>query len=101
MCGGDLPWQALAGDDPSAALAAIVPVNISPLAIASFLGGLASLPLPFLGPVAVVFGVLALRHIARTDGLLGRGRAITGIVFGSLGTMLLVFIIVVLLSPAP
>jgi len=98
-CGAETPMAHAAATDPSVALRAVVPVNISPFAIASFLGGLASLPIPLLGPIAVILGFIALHHVSRSEKMKGRGRAILGIIFGSIGTALLALILYVMFAP--
>jgi len=74
--------QAPAGDD--AALGLLVPMGPqSALAIiAGYCGLFSILLIP--APLAVLFGVLGLRDIAAHPEKKGKGRAITGIVLGSL-----------------
>jgi len=74
---------ASAGSDPHDAMHWIVPVGRSWQSIASGYLGLIGLVLWLVAPVAVWFGIWALRR-AR-DGGHGRGRAIFGIVTGLIG----------------
>jgi predicted acyltransferase len=71
----------------------LLPVGRSGYAIAAGYLGLFSLlivPAPF----AVLFGILAIRHIRRNSTKHGMGRAVFGVVMGVLGTAVLVFILV-------
>jgi hypothetical protein len=83
-------------DDP--ALRLVIPIGQSPWAIAAGYVGLFSIAICFLGPVAVLFGILALRQIKRNPQMHGSYRAIIGIVLGTLSTLGLVALIVGLLS---
>ncbi len=66
----------------------MMPVDRPVSAIAAgYLGLFAVLPLPF-GLAAVICGVVALRTIKRRPELIGKGRAIFGIISGSLFTFL-------------
>lgn len=66
---------------------ALVPVGRSGMAIAAGYLGLLSV-VPFVGPLALVAGVLALRGLKRDPKLHGAGRAWFGIVMGALFTLL-------------
>jgi hypothetical protein len=67
------------------ALKFVVPLNTSALAIiAGYLGLISVLCLP--APFALLFGILALRHLQRNPKLDGKGRAIFAIVMGTLFT---------------
>ena len=79
------PRIAPAGEDP--ALRWVLPVGRSGWAIVSGYLGLLSLTGIF-APFAVITGILALREIKKNPHLGGRGRAIFGIVLGSLFTLL-------------
>src|SRR5690349_4599815 len=59
--------------------------SVNGLAVAALCCGLAAF-VPLVGVLAVVFGVVAL-HQLRSGFQRGRGRAITGIVLGALGTL--------------
>lgn len=77
------------GDDPM--MRALLPVGRSGWAIAAgYLGLFSLLLLP--APFALLTGVLAVRDIRRHPDRHGMGRAIFGIVLGSLGTLALVAI---------
>ena len=67
----------------SAGLRMIIPVGRSPWAIlAGYLGLFSVLLIP--APFAVLFGVLAIRELRRNPTKHGMGRAIFGIICGSL-----------------
>lgn len=76
--------------DSEAALRAVLPIGRSGLAIAAGYAGMFAV-IPILAPLAILFGVLALRDIKRNPDKLGKGRAIFGLVMGILGTILLPF----------
>ncbi|MCA9333459.1 DUF4190 domain-containing protein [Candidatus Saccharibacteria bacterium] len=71
----------------------ILPVGRSGWAIASgYLGLISVLILP--APLAVLTGLLAVREIRRNPAKLGMGRAIFGIVLGTLGSLAMVAILI-------
>lgn len=72
------------GQDPTMRL--LLPVGLSPWAIAAGYAGLFSL-LCFPGPVAILFAVLAIRDIRRNPRKHGMGRAIFGLIMGGLGSI--------------
>lgn len=74
------------GADPSDPMHWLVPTGRSGVAIAAGYLGLVSLFLVFLGPVAILFGILGLRS-ADKNGTHGRGRAWFGIIAGIFGTV--------------
>lgn len=81
------------GDDP--AMRMLLPVGLSGWAIASgYLGLISVLCVP--GPLAVLTGVLAIREMKRNPKKHGMGRAIFGIVMGSLGTIGLLLVLIAL-----
>lgn len=66
----------------------VIPVGTSGWAIAAgYLGLFSLLCLP--GPLAVFCGLMAIRELRRNPNLSGWGRAILGLVLGSLGTLIL------------
>ena len=71
-----------------------IPINRSGLAIAAGYVALFTLPVLFLGPVAVLLGILAIRHLRNNPGQRGWGRAIFAIVYGGIGTLLLIWLVV-------
>jgi hypothetical protein len=77
---------------------ALIPIGRSGWAIASGYLALFSVLLIF-APFALLTGILALRDIAANPGKHGKGRAIFGIVMGSLGTILLAWIVIASLLP--
>jgi hypothetical protein len=80
------------GDDP--AIRMLLPVGLSGWAIASgYLGLISVLFVP--GPFAVLTGVLAIRRNPKKHGM---GRAVFGIVMGSLGTIGLLLALVGLVA---
>lgn len=84
------------GDDP--AMRWVLPVGTSVWAIVSGYCGLLSLAICFLGPIAVICGILAIREIRSNPRVGGLGRAIFGIVTGLLGSLGLALMIFALLS---
>ena len=77
----------------------LIPIHTSGYAIAAgYLGLLGCFP-P-LGLLALIFGAIALQHIART-GLYGRGRAWFGILAGSFWTLVYFFVIFFIVSSLP
>jgi hypothetical protein len=69
----------------------LIPSGRSAWAIASgYLGLLAFFPLAgfLFGAAAVVTGILALRQVRRTPRLMGRGRAVFGIISGAICSLL-------------
>ena len=84
-----LSAAASSGDD---ALTWILPVNRSGYAIAAgYLGLFAVLVAP--APLALLFGTLALNDLKKHPSKLGKGRAIFGLVMGTLGTLALVWLL--------
>ena len=78
------------GDDSD--LRWLLPVGRSPWAIAAGYLGLFSILLVF-GPFAVAAGVLGLRQINANPRMHGRGRAVFGIVAGTLATLALIVVL--------
>ena len=86
--------------EPDPGLGWLVPINLSGWAIASgYLGLLSCFPLVgvLFGVGAIVTGALALQAIRRDPEKGGLGRAIFGIVLGSLGTIGWVLALIVIL----
>ena len=81
------------GQNPNDPVHWLVPTGRPWQTIAAGWAGLLSLAVFFLGPVAIVLGILGLRA-AREQRSHGRGRAIFGIVTGSVSTVLLLSIII-------
>ena len=77
----------------------VLPVNTSGLAIAAGYVGLISV-LCFPAPIALVLGILALRHLKKNPRLHGHGRTIFAIVIGALFTIPLVIGTVALMVKA-
>jgi hypothetical protein len=77
----------------------LMPIGRPASAIAAGYLGLFSL-IPIFGPVALVVSLYALRTLKRHPELSGRGRAIFGLVMGSLATLLILFVIVMILIEA-
>jgi hypothetical protein len=84
------------GED--AGIRLLIPVGRSGWAIASgYLGLLSLLIVP--APFALLTGILAVREMQRNPKKHGMGRAIFGIVMGSLGTIVLILAVVSLVMP--
>lgn len=74
-------------DDP--AMRWVLPVGTSGWAIAAgYLGLFSLLCLP--GPLAILCGLMAIRELRRNPKLSGWGRAIFGLVLGTLGTLMMI-----------
>jgi hypothetical protein len=85
------------GHADDAGMRMLLPVGRSGWAIAAgYLGLISVLLLP--GPLAVICAILAMVHIKKNPELHGMGRAIFGLVVGSLGTIALLVAFVVFLS---
>ena len=80
---------------PDALERMLLPVGRPASAIAAGYLGLLSF-IPCFGPVALIVSIVALRTLKRHPELSGRGRAIFGLVMGSLMTLLCVFVGVML-----
>lgn len=78
------PWAKSSDEDP--AMRFLLPVGRSPYAIAAGYLGLFSVLLVF-APFALICGIIALREIKKNPKQFGKGRAIFGLVMGSLGTL--------------
>jgi hypothetical protein len=74
----------------------LLPIGCSGWAVAAGYAGLFSvLLLP--APLAILFGVLALRDIKRNPKKHGKGRAVFGIIIGAIGTLGLFWLLASLL----
>ena len=73
----------------------LLPVGRSPWSIAAGYLGLFAL-IPCFGPLALVVSLVALWHLKRHAELSGRGRAVFGLVMGSLSTLLILFVLVMI-----
>jgi len=74
----------------------LIPVGRSLYAIAAGYLGLLSLAFCFLGPFAILCGILAIVDIRKNPKKGGMPRAIVGITLGAIGTIGLVFAILML-----
>ena len=85
------------GDDP--VMRMVLPVGLSGWAIAAgYLGLISVLCVP--APLALITGILAIREISRNPRKHGMGRALLGIVMGSLGTVFLLITVIALIASA-
>jgi Domain of unknown function (DUF4190) len=82
-----------AQSDDSVVMRMLLPIGRSGLAIAAGYAGLFA-PLIMPSPVALVLGVLAILDLKRHPEKYGRGRAWFGTIMGSLGTLVLVYMVV-------
>ena len=82
-----------AGIDP--AMKFVLPVGRSAMSIAAGYLGLFSVIL-CIAPIALVVSLLAIQQLKRDPTLLGWGRAIFGLVMGSLGTLFLIVVAVMI-----
>ncbi len=72
--------------------------TVAPMAYAAVFAAAPMTMMPFLFPLPLLFGLLALRDIARHPHYTGKGRAVFGIVWGVLGLILTAFLAVVMLA---
>jgi hypothetical protein len=79
----------------------LLPVGRSPWAIAAGYLGLLSFGVFPLGPFALGTGIMALRDLKGKPKLGGRGRAWLGVIGGTLGTLMLIFFVVVMIFAPP
>jgi hypothetical protein len=82
------------GDDPKMRL--LIPVGRSPWAIIAGYLGLLS-PLMIFAPFALIVSIIAIRHIKQRN-THGMGRAVFGLIMGSLFTIVLCLFIVVAIA---
>ena len=85
--------------DQDPAMRVLLPIGRSSLAIIAGYLGLVSV-LVFPAPLALLFGILALRDIKRHTDKGGKGRAIFAVIMGGIFSLLLVLIIVSLVGAA-
>ncbi len=85
------PKRKKLGDD--AGIRLLLPVGRSGLAIAAGYLGIFSL-IPIFGPIALIIGILAIRDMNAHPEKHGMGRAIFGIVMGSLATLLMLVVFI-------
>lgn len=89
------PQQPDIGDDPAMRL--LLPVGLSGWAIAAgYLGLFSVLCVP--GPLALLCGILAILEMKRNPKKHGMGRAIFGIVMGSIGSLVMALGVVSVLA---
>ncbi len=79
------------GDDP--AIRMLIPVGRSGLAIAAGYAGLLAL-IPFLAPIALLLGILAVRDLKKHPDKHGMGQAIFGLVMGIIFTLVPLFFLI-------
>lgn len=75
------------------ALEWLLPINRSGLAIAAGYVGLLTFPILVTSPVAVLLGILALGDIKRHPTKGGKGRAWFAIIYGGMGTLVLLMVL--------
>lgn len=85
------------GADPAVRM--LIPVGRSGLAIAAGYAGLFAL-IPFLAPLAVLLGILAIRDLKRHPDKHGMGRAIFGLVMGIVFTIVLAVMVIGMIGAA-
>jgi hypothetical protein len=83
--------------EENAAIRMLLPIGRSAWAIAAGYAGLFAL-IPFLAPIALILGIVAIRDIKRHPKRHGMGRAIFGLVMGILGTIFLAFVVVAIVA---
>ncbi len=77
----------------------ILPTD-NPKALAAYYTGVGSLACWFAGPVALILGLKALNLCKENSELHGKGHAITGIILGSLSSLVLVSVIILVIVGA-
>jgi hypothetical protein len=81
------PPQPKLGDDPW--MRALLPVGKAPLAVvAGWVGLLSLVCCPIIGPVAMVLSVVALVDLNHNPEKRGKGRAVFGVVAGSIASLI-------------
>lgn len=98
-CGASLTGEQVIKLQPTddKALGMILPVNVSPMAmISGYLGLFSVLLLP--APFAILTGILGMRDIKKNPNRSGKGRAIFGIVMGTLCTVGLFALIILCIA---
>lgn len=84
---GSYPTSTPGVDD---GLRMIVPIGVSPWAIAAgYLGLVSPICVGITGPLAIIAGIIALKQIKKDPRIGGKVRSIIGIVLGALGTLML------------
>lgn len=74
-----------------------IPVGRTGLSIiAGYLGLLSILP-PF-APISLIVSIVALKQLKKNPGKLGKGRAVFGLAMGIIGTIILLFILLISLG---
>jgi len=90
-CGSQQQSQASPMDSTDPAMHLLLPIDVAPKAlIAGYLGLFALILLP--APLALLFGILALRDLKANPKLVGKGRAIFGIIMGSIFSVVLLVV---------
>jgi hypothetical protein len=84
---------------PPNAFERIIPAKNVKALLAYYFGVFSLVPCftPFLGPAAIVLGILGLRDCNAEPNLPGRGHAITGIVLGSLTVLVALALVLVVI----
>ena len=78
----------------------LIPIRPAPCSLISgYIGLLGWFLCRLPGPVAIVLGIIGLKRLKQNARLNGRPRAWTGIVLGFLQTALIVFVVVMSLTP--
>ena len=67
--------------------------RIAPLAYAAFFLGAATMLIWPLGPITLTVGILALKDIQKDPDKIGKGRALYGIVWGTIACLLMAFFV--------
>lgn len=81
------------------ALKYVVPIGVSPWAVAAgYLGLVSPICLGATGPFAIIFAVLAFMQIKKNPKLGGKVRAIVGIIFGAFGTLMLIGFLITMIG---
>ena len=92
-CGWREPTRQSQGIEHDPAMRLLMPIGQSGWAIAAGYFGLFSL-ICFPAPIAIILGIIALRDIKKHPSKGGKGRAIFGLVMGTIATLTIVVLIV-------
>ena len=71
----------------------MIPINRSGWAIAAGYVALFTIPFVFVGPIAILLGILGLNAIKKNPGKVGKGRCWFALIYGLIGTLILAWFI--------
>ncbi len=89
--------QGQPGDSNNDPLRFVISVNPSAWAVAAGYAGIFAILLP-LAPIAIILGIVALKDLKKNPSKTGKGRAVFGILAGSLCTLFLIVLLISVLT---